>query len=97
MGGLKVVVVNHLPALARLGDEARAGIAGLGHRTHGTTVYRERIRILPRSNRRLMVGPVTPHFGPLAIGHGDGAYLSAHPQRVQSCMTSPDSLHHRRR
>jgi hypothetical protein len=35
MGRLQVAVVNHLPALAGLGDEAWAKVAGLGHRARG--------------------------------------------------------------
>ena len=34
MVGLELLVVDHPPAPPRLGDEARAGVAGLVHRAH---------------------------------------------------------------
>jgi hypothetical protein len=61
MRGLELVGVDHLPAAAGKGREAGTRDAGLGHRTHGVTVYRRRIRVRLRSNRRRLVGPVTPH------------------------------------
>ena len=58
MGRLKVVVVDHPPASACLGDEAGGHVAGLGHRGHGrqSTI---RPRRSPQSYHRPLVDELT--------------------------------------